>query len=75
MNRMETVDTAASAGVKAAATAAPSLTGIAMWLSDREMSFWTGVAGIAFIALQAAYLVWKWRRDIRRDRMGLGLTD
>jgi len=27
-----------------------------------------GWATIAYIALQAAYLIWKWRRDINRER-------
>lgn len=26
------------------------------------------LSSIAFVALQAAYLVWKWRRDARRDQ-------
>lgn len=26
------------------------------------------LASIAFVALQAGYLVWKWRRDARRDQ-------
>lgn len=30
---------------------------------------WLGLSGIGFIALQAAYLLWRWRRDIRRDRL------
>jgi hypothetical protein len=72
MNRIESVDTASSAAAKAAAAAAPSLTGIALWLGNKDISFWMGVAGIAFICLQAAHLIWKWRRDIRRDRAGLG---
>lgn len=28
---------------------------------------WLVLASIAFVVLQAAYLVWKWRRDARRD--------
>jgi len=31
-----------------------------------------GWATIAYIALQAAYLIWKWRRDIRRGRREKG---
>ena len=27
------------------------------------LSDWLVLASIAFVALQAAYLVWKWRRD------------
>lgn len=32
------------------------------------LSDWLVVASIAFVALQAGYLVWKWRRDARRDQ-------
>lgn len=64
-----------STAVVNGAQAAPALTGIAMWLGGKDINFWLGVAGIAFILLQAAYLVWKWRRDIRRDRERVGLTD
>lgn len=31
------------------------------------LSDWLVVASIAFVVLQAAYLIWKWRRDARRD--------
>jgi len=31
------------------------------------LSDWLVVASIFFIVLQAGYLVWKWRRDYRRD--------
>ncbi|WP_313331561.1 hypothetical protein ACQYWY_06740 [Comamonas sediminis] len=38
------------------------------------LSEWLVVASLLFIALQAGYLVWKWRRDYRRDlaRRALG---
>ena len=49
--------------------APPALTAIWMWFSGKDVNFWVGAAGIGFIALQAAYLLWKWRRDIRRDRL------
>ena len=32
------------------------------------LSDWLVVASIGFIILQAAFLVWKWRRAARRDR-------
>lgn len=32
------------------------------------LSDWLVVASIAFVVLQAGYLVWKWRRDARRDQ-------
>ena len=31
------------------------------------LSDWLVLASIAFVALQAGYLVWKWRRDSRRE--------
>lgn len=31
------------------------------------LSDWLVVASIAFVVLQAAHLIWKWRRDARRD--------
>jgi len=38
------------------------------------LSEWVMVASILLIALQAVYLIWKWRRDYRRDlaRRALG---
>ena len=53
----------------------PSLTAIAMWLGGKDINFWVGVAGLAFILLQAGYLIWKWRRDIRREASRVGLTE
>ena len=32
------------------------------------ISFWVGWATIAYIALQAGYLIWKWRRESRPKR-------
>lgn len=32
-------------------------------LAGMPLSDWLVLASIAFVALQAAYLVWKWRRD------------
>lgn len=49
------------------AMAAPALTGITMWVTGKDINFWVGVAGLVFILLQAGYLLWKWRRDIRRE--------
>ena len=31
---------------------------------------WLTYMGIAFLALQAGYLLWRWRRDHRRERQG-----
>ena len=35
-------------------------------LGGVPLSDWAVIATIAFIALQAAYLIWKWRRDYLR---------
>ena len=53
------------------AQAAPSVVAILVTkVFDFPIEKWVGVAGLAFLALQAGYLIWKWRRDIRRDRAG-----
>lgn len=31
------------------------------------LSDWLVLASIAFVVLQAAYLIWKWRRDARQE--------
>lgn len=60
-NRHDTllqVATAAPAGIAVVATKVLGLT----------IENWVGICGILFLVLQAAYLVWKWRRDILRER-------
>ncbi|WP_043004851.1 hypothetical protein [Comamonas testosteroni] len=37
-------------------------------LGGLPLSDWAVVATIAFVALQAAYLVWKWRRDFKHEQ-------
>lgn len=37
-------------------------------IAGLPLSDWLVVASLAFVVLQAAYLVWKWRRDYRRDQ-------
>lgn len=36
-------------------------------MAGLPLSDWLVLASLAFVLLQAAYLVWKWRRDARRD--------
>lgn len=36
-------------------------------LGGLPLSEWLVIASMAFVVLQAAYLVWKWRRDSRRE--------
>lgn len=49
--------------------ATPSLTALlATKVLDLTIDHWLGLAGIAFIGLQALYLLWRWHRDWRRER-------
>lgn len=49
--------------------AAPSLTAIVISkVLNLQINDWLGLLGIAFLILQAAAFVWRWRRDIRIER-------
>lgn len=37
-------------------------------LASLPLSDWLVLASIAFVGLQAAYLVWKWRRDYKHEQ-------
>jgi hypothetical protein len=50
-----------------AVQAAPSLAAILSWLLGMTVEKWLALAGIFFIALQAAGYIWRLRRDIRRE--------
>ena len=54
--------------VTSVAQAAPSLTAVTIWFTSKDVNFYLAMAGIAFIGLQAAYLLWQWswKREIRR---------
>lgn len=58
-----------------AAQAMPSLAAIVMWASGKDINFWVGVGGLLFLGLQCAYLIWRWRRDLRREQRALEPTD
>lgn len=47
--------------------ALPSLWAILIWLSGKDVNWWAAALGVVFILLQIVYMLWKWRRDIRRD--------
>lgn len=49
------------------AASLPSMAAIAAWLLGVPLEKWVALAGLMFILLQAAYMGWKWRRDIRRE--------
>ncbi|GAO73275.1 hypothetical protein [Comamonas sp. E6] len=44
-------------------------------LAGLPLSDWLVLASIAFVALQAAYLVWKWRRDYVHEQARQELRD
>lgn len=37
-------------------------------LGGLPLSDWAVIATIGFVLLQAAYLIWKWRRDYKREQ-------
>lgn len=51
------------AGAKTAPVAA--ISGLAA-VGALDITFWVGVATIGYVVLQAAYLIWKWRREARK---------
>ena len=55
--------------------ALPSLGAIFIWFSGKDVNWWAAVIGLLFIILQIGYLLWKWRRDIRRERERVGVAD
>ncbi len=50
--------------------ALPSLGAIVLWASGKDVNWWAAFLGVVFIVLQIAYLLWKWRRDIKRNDAG-----
>lgn len=52
-----------------ALNASPSIAAIlATKVLDLSVDTVLGLCGIAFILVQMGYLLWKWRRDWKRDR-------
>lgn len=45
----------------------PSIGAIALYLSGKDVNWWAAVLGMVFILVQLFYVLWKWRRDIRRE--------
>lgn len=45
----------------------PSWAVITTWLLGVSIEKWAALAGIVFIGLQCGYLIWKWRRDSKRE--------
>lgn len=46
--------------------ATPSFAVVGAFFMSISLNQWASIAGIAFIGLQAAYLVWKWVREARK---------
>lgn len=55
--------------------AIPSVGAIALFLTEKDVNWWAAFVGLLFIIVQLLYVLWKWRRDIRRERERVGLTD
>jgi len=49
------------------AMAAPSVLAVVSSWDQISVQDWLAIAGIIFIAFQAAYLAWRWHRDARRE--------
>ena len=56
---------------KAAIEAAPPVTYAALRLFGMPLPDWVALATLVYILLQAAHLIWRWRRQARRNS-GLG---
>lgn len=54
-----------------AAKAVPSTLAIVItdWMAV-PLQTWLSRLGLIFLLLQAGHLLWRWRRDIRRERAG-----
>lgn len=48
--------------------ALPSIGAVLIWLSGKPVEWWAAVLGMFFIAIQIGYVLWRWRRDVRRER-------
>lgn len=46
----------------------PSVAVVGATVAGLHVNDWLAIIGIVFILLQAAYLIWRWRRDARRER-------
>lgn len=48
--------------------AIPSLGAILLFITEKDVNWWAALVGLVFILVQLLYVLWKWRRDIRRER-------
>jgi hypothetical protein len=45
----------------------PAFAAVMSWLFGVPLEKWVALAGLVFLILQSAFLLWKWRRDHRRE--------
>jgi len=50
-----------------AAHSAPSIAMIYAWLMSISLDQWYKGAGTCFILLQTLYLLWKWRKEVKKN--------
>lgn len=50
---------------QAAKSAPPATVTAFAWANALTLNEWVAIATLAYIGLQAGYLIWKWIRDIR----------
>jgi hypothetical protein len=48
--------------------ATPSMSLLFSWVMGVSLNQYYLAAAIGFIGLQAAYLIWKWRKEIKNDK-------
>lgn len=71
---MITPETKHDGGVQAL-NATPSLAAVGATVAGLHVNDWLAICGIVFIVLQAAYLIWRWRRDAKREEERLSEKD
>jgi membrane protein implicated in regulation of membrane protease activity len=55
---------------KDVAEAAPAAGALVITLGGLPVDDWLKVLGLVFLVLQVLYLLWRWRRDVKRERRG-----
>lgn len=57
------------------AEAAPATGAVVIGMLGLPLDEWLKVLGLVFLVLQMLYLIWRWRRDLMREREGLPPED
>lgn len=52
--------------LQAAGKSAPPVLYVGVQLAGISLPDWVAIATLVYIVLQAAYLIWRWRRQARR---------